>query len=102
MTKNKRLLVCITLGGLCVLAWISWKWMRSFVMLGYVDSAIGRVRTVVAAEAEFAKANPTIGYACMLSQLSDDDEVLKRLKSGEDNGYAFEIEFNPSPAGEPR
>jgi len=101
-TKNKRLLVGITLGGVCVLAWISWKGLRPFVMLGYVDTAIGRVRTVVAAEAEFAKANPTIGYACMLSQLSDDDQVLRRIKNGKDNGYAFEIECNPSPAGEPQ
>lgn len=101
MTKNKKLLVGITLGA-CVLAWISWKWLRSFVMLGYVDSAIGRVRTVVAAETEFAKANPTIGYACTLSQLSDDDEVLRRIKTGKDNGYAFEIGCDPSQAGEPQ
>ena len=67
------------------------------MMLGYVDSAIERVRTVVSAESEFAKNNPSVGYACTLSQLPDDDGTLRRVKTGEDNGYVFEISGSEHP-----
>lgn len=94
--KNKPLLV-ITLLAVGVLGWISFKRVRSLMMLGYVDAAIGRVRTVVAAESEFAKTHPNVGYACTLSQLPDDGGILTRVKRGEDNGYAFEIKECEQP-----
>jgi hypothetical protein len=59
--------------------------------LGDVDSAIVRVRAVVAAETEFAKKHPDIGYTCTISQLPQ-DELVARLAVGRiDNGYAFGI-----------
>jgi hypothetical protein len=61
------------------------------MMLAYVDSAIGRVRAVVAAEADFAKTNPQVGYTCTLSQLPSDQTLVRLRRDGQDNGYAFEI-----------
>lgn len=90
-STKKKALIGIILIAFGVGAWISFTRLRSLMMLGYVDSAIGRVRTVVSAESEFAKNNPNIGYACTLSQLPDDGGILRRVKTGEDNGYAFEI-----------
>jgi hypothetical protein len=73
------------------------------MMLGYVDSAIERVRTVVSAESEFAKNNPSVGYACTLSQLPDDDGTPRRVKTGEDNGYVFKISRCEQPiSGTPK
>ncbi len=60
-------------------------------MLGYVDSAIGRVRSVVASEDEFVKTHPGIEYTCTLSQLPDDEQILRLMKHGKDNGYVFDI-----------
>jgi hypothetical protein len=59
--------------------------------LGYVDSAIVRVRAVAAAETKFAKANPEIGYTCALSQLPHDELVMRLANDGNDNGYTFRI-----------
>jgi hypothetical protein len=60
-------------------------------MLGYVDSAIGRVRTVIAAESAYVKAHPQVGYACTFSQLPQDPLIARLTDDGIDNGYAFEI-----------
>jgi len=90
-STKKKALFGIVLLAFGVVGWISFKRVRPLMMLGYVDSAIGRVRTVVSAESEFAKNNPGVGYACTLSQLPDDGGILRRVKTGEDNGYAFEI-----------
>lgn len=61
-------------------------------MLGDVDSAIGRVRVVSAAEAQFAKQHPELGYTCAFSQLPRSEEIARLLaKDRIDNGYAFEI-----------
>jgi hypothetical protein len=61
-------------------------------MLGFVDSAIGRVRAIYAAETQFAKAHPDLGYTCTLSQLPRSEEITRLLaKNRIDNGYAFEI-----------
>ena len=60
--------------------------------LGYVDSAIGRVRVVSAAESQFAKTHLELGYTCDLSQLPRSEEMTRLLAKGRiDNGYAFEI-----------
>jgi len=61
------------------------------MMLGYVDSAIGRVRAVVAAETEFAKTHPDIGYTCTISQLPQTELVARLATGGIDNGYKFGI-----------
>jgi hypothetical protein len=61
-------------------------------MLGFIDSAIGRVRVISAAEALFARAHPDIGYTCTLSQLPRSEEITRLLAQNRiDNGYAFEI-----------
>jgi hypothetical protein len=61
-------------------------------MLGEVDSAIGRVRVVSAAEAQFAKEHPELGFTCRLSELPRSEEITRLLAKDQiDNGYAFEI-----------
>jgi hypothetical protein len=59
--------------------------------LGYVDSAIGSMRTLVAAETRFAKAHPSLGYTCMLSELPPDPLIASPARNGQRNGYLFEI-----------
>lgn len=61
-------------------------------MLGYVDSAIGRMRALNDAEAKFALTHSRVGYTCELSQLPRSGEVQRLLTgNGTDNGYVFEI-----------
>lgn len=60
-------------------------------MLGYVDSAIGTLRALGAAETKFADAHPDVGFTCTLSQLEMDPLVAQLVKSRERNGYEFEI-----------
>ncbi len=61
------------------------------MVFGEVDSAVFRMRAVGAAEDQFAKAHPEIGYACTISQLTQ-DELVGRLANGAvDNGYVFSI-----------
>ena len=61
-------------------------------MLGFVDSAIDRVRVISAAETQFAKAHPGLGYTCTLSELHRTEEITRLLAQNRiDNGYAFEI-----------
>ncbi len=68
------------------------RWMRGLMMLGFVDSAIGRVRVISAAETLFAKAHPDFGYTCSLSQLPRREEITRLLAQNRiDNGYTFEI-----------
>lgn len=61
-------------------------------MLGYVDSAISRVRAVFAAELEFMKEHPNLGYTCNFSQLSPSAEIARlQAQNQVDNGYAFAV-----------
>jgi hypothetical protein len=47
---------------------------------------------ISAAEAEFAKVHPELGYTCTLSQLLHREEITRLLRQDQiDNGYAFEI-----------
>jgi hypothetical protein len=66
--------------------------MWGLMMLGYVDSAIVRMRILIAAEVQFAKEHPGLRYTCKLSELPS-NAVIQRLlaKNSVDNGYAFEI-----------
>lgn len=89
--KRKKGLPGIALLALCLTGWISFKYVRSMITLAYIDSAIVRIRSVMSAQVEFARANPQVGYACALSQLPGDDELWRGLKRGEVNGYAFQI-----------
>jgi hypothetical protein len=66
--------------------------MRGLMMLGFVDSAIVRVRVISAAETLFEKAHPELGYTCTLSQLPRSEEITRLLAQNRiDNGYTFEI-----------
>ena len=90
-SAKKRLLVIVTILGVGACIWIASKRVQSLLMLGYVDSAIGRVRTVVAAEDEFARLHPEVGFTCMLSELPRDEQIGRLVKDGTDNGYAFTL-----------
>jgi|GEM_PF-739380 len=77
--------------GMVVLCWITITYFRRSLRLGYVDSAIGSVRAIVAEEKHFAQAHPDLGYTCTLSELSANELIGGLVKSGRRNGYAFEI-----------
>jgi hypothetical protein len=90
--KLKRISVLIIVAALSVFGFLAVRTVGGLMMLGYVDSAIGRVRVISAAEAEFAKLHPELGYTCTLSQLPHTDEISRLLRQDLiDNGYAFEI-----------
>lgn len=69
-SKRKRLALVVVALALGALVWFAFRTLRRLMMLGYVDSAIVRVRAVVVAEIQFAKAHPDIGYTCTISQLA--------------------------------
>jgi hypothetical protein len=78
--------------AISILGYFAFIWMRGMMMLGFVDSAILRVRVISAAETQFAKAHPELGYTCALSQLPRSGEITRLLAQNRiDNGYAFEI-----------
>lgn len=66
-------------------------YLQGLLGLGYVDSAIGSMRTLVAAEEMFAKAHPNLGYTCTISELPPDPVIASPAKNGQRNGYSFEI-----------
>jgi hypothetical protein len=77
---------------LTVIGSFGFRIMWGLMMLGYVDSAIGRMRVLYTAEAQFAKEHPSRGYTCELSQLPQSTEIRRlQAKNSIDNGYAFEI-----------
>jgi hypothetical protein len=88
---------------LSIIGYFGFRWMRGLMMLGYVDSAIGRMRALSAAETQFAKEHPARGYTCNLAELPQSGEVQRLLAgNGIDNGYAFEIVGCEAPdAGRP-
>jgi hypothetical protein len=90
-SKRARLTLVIVCLGLGVLAWIAFRTVRGLMKLGYVDSAIVRVRAVATAETEFAKAHPDLGYTCTLSQLPHDDLIARLANEPKENGYTFGI-----------
>ena len=77
-------MVALVLGALL---WYGFRTLR----IGYIDSAIVRLRALVAAEAVFAKAHPDKGYTCTISELPQDELVARLIRNGIDNGYSFEI-----------
>jgi hypothetical protein len=89
--RERRLKVAVVVAAIAV-SIFAFIWMRGLVMLGFVDSAIGRVRAISAAEAQFAREHPGLGYTCGLSQLPRSEQIKRLLAQNQlDNGYAFEI-----------
>ncbi len=78
---------------LLLLAGISvWHYyLRPAIKLGYVDSAIATLRTVVTAEREFAEKHPDEGYACSLRDLDSRQLPEGLVERGERNGYRFQL-----------
>lgn len=89
-SKKTTVFLFIIALGLGIFAWIEF-WMLPMMRLGYVDSAIGRVRAVVDAENEFIKSHPQIGFTCSLSELTQDRQVARLARNGTENGYAFTL-----------
>ena len=88
-TRWKRLSLIIVALGVIV---VGYRYLRELMMLGYVDSAVGRVRAICDAEREFAQAHPQSGYACTLSELPRHEGIARLMAQHQvDNGYAFEI-----------
>jgi hypothetical protein len=77
---------------LAVVGYFGFKMMWGLMMLGYVDSAIVRMRVLNTAETQFAKEHSALGYTCKLSELARTAEIRRLSAKGNiDNGYAFEI-----------
>lgn len=90
--KKRALKVTVTVVVVLGVGYFAVRMMWGLMMVGYVDSAIGRMRTLSAAESEFAKTHPELGFTCSFSQLPSNDEIVRRIaKNPIDNGYAFDI-----------
>ena len=88
-TKWKEFALVVV--ALVVAVFVSY-YLRGLMMLGYVDSAIVRVRAISEGEAEFARAHPRSGYTCAISELPRNEEISRVVAQGyTDNGYAFGI-----------
>jgi hypothetical protein len=91
-SKAIRLSLVVVAVAVIVFGYFAVRTMRGLMMLGFVDSAIFRVRVISAAETQFAKAHPDFGYTCTLSQLPRSEEITRLLaQNRNDNGYGFEI-----------
>ena len=96
---------CLSISAL-VLVFI----LHDLYRLAQLDSAIGTVRELVAAETVFSKSHPKQGYTCSLAELATDDRISGEtkmfIKTGQRNGYSFEIrgcqkvDGKPNPAYE--
>jgi hypothetical protein len=86
-----RLKLLVVLGCLTLIV-VGWIFLSRLMRLGYVDSAIGSMRTLVAAETKYAQAHPEVGYTCSMSALpSDEFKIVEELRNGRRNRYAFQI-----------
>jgi hypothetical protein len=101
--KPRALSAAIIAVVLGFLIYFGFRWMLRSMMLGYMDSAIGRLRVISSAEAQFAEEHPDLGFTCELSQLPKNSEIQRLVsKNRIDNGYALEISACHSPsAGQP-
>jgi hypothetical protein len=100
-SKVTRISVLVTVAAVSVIGFFAVRAIRGLMMLGYVDSAIGRVRVISAAEAEFARVHPELGYTCAVSQLPHTEEITRLLRQDQiDNGYAFKITGCQAPSSE--
>lgn len=89
--RKKTLLTALAVLGSLALIRPGWIFLGRFARLGYVDSAMGTLRTLLAAETKFAQAHPDIGYTCTLSGLPLDGLTVGFDERGRRNAYAFEI-----------
>ncbi len=86
-----RLKLSVVLGSLTLIV-AGWIFLSRFIRLGYVDSAIGSMRTLVAAETKYAQAHPEVGFTCSMSALPNDEfKIVEQLRNGIRNEYAFQI-----------
>lgn len=90
MTRKKTVALAVLTLAL-VIAVLGGSWLRRLMRLGYVDSAIGSIRVLVAAETKYAQTHPLIGYTCMLSDLPVDDSTTGVVRNGRRNEYIIEI-----------
>jgi hypothetical protein len=81
--------------GAIVVGWFVVSYFVRLRALGYVDSAIGTMRTLVADENKFAEAHPSWGYTCELADITTDQTIA----SGRKNEYVFEISGCRAKAG---
>jgi hypothetical protein len=89
---SKKISIAVVVVLVCMGGFFAFRTFRGLMKFGYVDSAIGRIRVLNLAEAEFAKRHPELGYTCTFSQLPPTQEITRLLAAGgTDNGYAFEI-----------
>jgi hypothetical protein len=86
-----RIKTLIIFGSLALIV-ACWIFLSRGMRLGYVDSAIGSMRTLVDAEKKYAEAHPEFGYTCSISALpSDESKIVEKLRNGTRNQYAFQI-----------
>jgi hypothetical protein len=71
--------------------WISFTYFRGLLRVGYIDSAIGTVHSLVTEESHFAEAHPNVGYSCKMSDLDSNEMIREMGKTGGRNGYSFEL-----------
>lgn len=83
---------------LIVVGWVAVRYFLGWRDLGYVDSAIVTMRTLVEDENKFAETHPNLGYSCKLADITSEPAIA----SGRRNGYIFEIsDCRPNPEGGP-
>ena len=81
--------------GVVVIALFVVRYFVRLRALGYVDSAILTMRTLVADENKFAETHPNLGYTCKLADITTDPTIA----SGRNNWYIFEITDCRAEAG---
>lgn len=95
MMSNEKKSRAVTVVFICIVAavagWFVFSFLRRAMMLGYVDSAIRTLRTLVNEESRFSEAHPGVGYTCAISDLGSDEMLRKLAKNEKGNGYAFEL-----------
>ena len=77
--------------ALAACGWVAFGFVRGLLNLGYLDAAIGTVRTLVTAERNFADSHPGLGYVCTLPELGKDELFMTLAQTGRWNEYAFEL-----------
>lgn len=81
--------------GAIVVGWFVVRYFVRLRALGYVDSAIGTMRTLASDENKFAETHPSMGYTCGLADLTTDPAIAR----GRKNEYVFEISGCRATAG---
>src|SRR5580658_5131098 len=61
--KSRKVWIPVVLMVVGLAGFFAFRIMWGLMKLGYVDSAIGRMRVLHTAESQFAKVHPELGYA---------------------------------------